>query len=725
MKRLLSLSLPLFLVPALFAESIPASDVGLRLVPPPSTPPNLAPYLQWHGSLGRTYMIATSLSLAVGSWSLLSSFDVGNEATISRAIPLSEYVDGTEVPVSRVFFRLRQQDNLLNPADDDHDRDGVSSDMEISVRHTDPFGYPDDDPTDTDSDSLPDAWERFLFDSLTRHSGADIDVDGQTFAEKYQAQRRDTDSDGLPDHWEKYRNGDLAKSQADAFDSDHTQLERYRADRVMFARHRYGAQTFRYHLGHQKNRFYQSGVNTDPSVDPLVFYYQGDSGGSMIVTYADTTYQAVSDVRVYPGDVSYGGASAHTHRADYAGTLNGGVWTYAYAATPATGAEVARDLLRSLDGTPLARIVVDGVPRLTPAKLAITSLPVTEVGGGKFPCVLRDFPYANGWKAFPDFGSEGSFRQGMLKPQLDGGPLVGLPVFALTPAAGQSIISASTFDHWYRHTDAFGFNLEKIAAPAGHDPSPEDYDNFTYGVSKQDFFPHRNDVGGQQGAVNAESSKKLEHGFTVELHFRLNYDENTKFFVQSDDDLWVFADGRLVIDSGGGHSYDGDNVRNDPYHQNHPDTDYKYSLSFLKQDIAARDGALPSNLISELGSCLIDVFYSERQTTKATFFFLSNSPLKPVYVYQVVADAEWEGDLAYTLIPTPIPGQPSLPVPAGMSISPSGKIVWDFHALNEDSDTGNDIAAGSYPVTVLVTDARGLMSTQSFLINISLSLITP
>ena len=724
MKRLPSLSLLLLLVPSVFAESIPASDVGLKLVPPPPSPPESPSYwydIQWHGSLGRSYMIETSPSLAVGSWTLLSPFDTGNEETLSHSHRISEYVDGVEGPASRFFVRIRQQDNLLNHMDDDHDRDGVTTGAEVAFQQTEPFSYPDDDSTDTDSDGLPDDWERFVFDSLTRHSGSDVDVDGQIFAAKYQAQRRDTDSDGLPDHWEKYRNGDLSKVASDTFDGDYTQLERYRADRVMLARHRYGAQTFRYHPSYQKNKFYQSGVNTDILVNPLVFYYQGDSGGSMIVTFADTTYQAISHVRVYPGDISYGEASAHTHRADYNGTLNGTEWTYAYTATPATGTEVARDLLRSLDGMPLARAVVNGDTHLTPAKLAITSLPVTEVGGGKFPCILRDFPYDNGSRAFPDFGTGGGFREGMLKPQLDGNPLLGLPIFALAPAAGQSIISPSTFNHWYRHTDASGFNLEKITPDGSHEPPPEEYEEFTHGISKADFFPHRNDVGGQQGTVNGESAKKLEHGFTVEAHFRLNYDLSTKFFIQSDDDLWVFVNGRLAVDSGGEHLYADFSVRNDAYHQRHPeDPRYQYTLTRIKEDVDIRDGSSPSFLPSPAGSCIIDLFYAERETSGATLLFLSNSELLPVYVYQVIAEANWPEKLVYELIPTSINGQPAVPIPLGMSITPAGKIIWDFHALNEDQDTGNDITGGIYMVTVRATDTRGLTATQTFAIDLSL-----
>ena len=50
----------------------------------------------------------------------------------------------------------------------------------------------------------------------------------------------------------------------------------------------------------------------------------------------------------------------------------------------------------------------------------------------------------------------------------------------------------------------------------------------------------------------------------------------------------------------------------------------------------------------------------------------------------------------------------------------TGRIVWDYPALNTDSDPGNDISSGSFPVTVQVSDPVGRTDTQSFSINVTL-----
>ncbi len=56
----------------------------------------------------------------------------------------------------------------------------------------------------------------------------------------------------------------------------------------------------------------------------------------------------------------------------------------------------------------------------------------------------------------------------------------------------------------------------------------------------------------------------------------------------------------------------------------------------------------------------------------------------------------------------------------GLRHAKSGRIVWDFHALNTDSDPANDITSGSFPVTVQVSDPVGRTDTQSFSIHVTL-----
>lgn len=53
--------------------------------------------------------------------------------------------------------------------------------------------------------------------------------------------------------------------------------------------------------------------------------------------------------------------------------------------------------------------------------------------------------------------------------------------------------------------------------------------------------------------------------------------------------------------------------------------------------------------------------------------------------------------------------------------SRTGRILWDYMALNRDSDPANNIASGKYTVTISVSDPRGYTATQSFDINLQVS----
>ncbi len=73
------------------------------------------------------------------------------------------------------------------------------------------------DPPDSDQDDLPDNWENEHFGNLAQTGSGDLDGDGLTNFQEYEAgtdpedYQTDSDGDGLPDIWEIEYFGDLSK----------------------------------------------------------------------------------------------------------------------------------------------------------------------------------------------------------------------------------------------------------------------------------------------------------------------------------------------------------------------------------------------------------------------------------------------------------------------------------------------------------------------------------
>jgi fibro-slime domain-containing protein len=144
-----------------------------------------------------------------------------------------------------------------------------------------------------------------------------------------------------------------------------------------------------------------------------------------------------------------------------------------------------------------------------------------------------------------------------------------------------STTTQANFDQWYR--DVSGVNQSTDYSIELNDSDGDG----TYTYYNSSFFP----LDGMAGFD--DQGRNHNYHFTYELHSTFTYQGGETFEFRGDDDVWVYINGKKVIDLGGVHSEAVKSVNLDA--------------------IASSIGITPGNTYD------FDMFFAERHTTKSNF----------------------------------------------------------------------------------------------------------
>ncbi|MGL4422683.1 MAG: fibro-slime domain-containing protein, partial [Gemmataceae bacterium] len=219
---------------------------------------------------------------------------------------------------------------------------------------------------------------------------------------------------------------------------------------------------------------------------------------------------------------------------------------------------------------------------------------------------------------------QGTNTDGLLAPTLgtDGVPVYVGPEYSSLPPGkiAGGIDGATSFGQWYR--DVPGVNKTTT------EPFTFTWSNPTWGweYTPDQFFPIDGELYGNSSTAigTSEPARSQWHnfGFTTELRARFEYQPGKLMYVTGDDDLWVYLNGKLIVDEGGLHP---------------PASGFVYI-----DNVAAAAGMVPG------GDYEFALFHAERLPGGSTLRIHTSLDLRPVTPMgfvsgRVFQDPNWSG----------------------------------------------------------------------------------
>ncbi|MES2673379.1 MAG: PKD domain-containing protein [Pseudomonadota bacterium] len=250
------------------------------------------------------------------------------------------------------------------------------------------------------------------------------------------------------------------------------------------------------------------------------------------------------------------------------------------------------------EGTYIAQLIVnDGTLGSAPDTVTITvEQPVCNIDSNTMrtlPVTIRDFKAYQEVGGHIDFENKNISDVGIVEVNLGADHL---PVYANKTGGTPSTHGATYFNQWFRDVSGVNKNIPKtLQLKRSVGSSIWTYHN-------EDFFP----IDGLGFGDYLQTGHNFH--FTLEAHLEFNYNGGEVFEFQGDDDLWVFINGKRVIDLGGVHSVQNGSVDLD--------------------EQAAKLGIVKGQ------SYTFDLFFAERHTTKSEFMFQTDINLECVSTAQ-------------------------------------------------------------------------------------------